>query len=920
MELKYPTLGNGRYEVQQCIGIGGMAAVFKCYDRTLMVHRAVKVLKPEYVVRNTIRERFKTEAIAMATLNHPNVVHVYDHGLEGLTLYILMEYLPHGSLQQYIDNHGVLNSKQAASLCIDVGKALEVAHNQGIIHRDIKPDNILLHPNGCKIADFGIARDSFDNRKGTKTQAIMGTLPYMSPEQRISAKKVGPQSDIYALIASFFVLLTSEDPTDIHEEEERVRLIDQLPAKVQNIIHKGCSAELTERYQSVRDVIADLEELRDDDSIEESILALTDHTDEHHATLEGLLTLWREYTGDPDTVASTTPSESLAQNATNTFYFAEETWNDNQQTDHTNPNVQNTLPAEVEAKPMVKSSNNSLLWFALLLFFICAILSMQINNDNETTLTLLPSETEQTIVLLGSVNNPVEDSSRKQFTEARNLFMKGDLNESSQILTPLLKEHPNDPALHLLITAIEILQGHSFLPVVFFDGSPFQHPQASHEYKTLLDLLNRTRMIEVDIINIQKEWLALRDLSSDPLVEVYHMLAIRFVSSQNFQTHTQQYATNHPDSVLGSLFSILAFNLYKNPTDTLHITQQAHTRFPTSATISILNGQQFMLTGKLEVAQETFKQILLDIPTEYTASYFNSILSDKTKDGSLSQQSFLMGMADYVPPLAQILHVKRRAQLLYNRGDLAEASKHWDFCINLASDRNSKKVSEYHYLNLQCSVEKIHAIISLQPTEVQNTWGPLIEEFQTLLNESSLHSTEHIHFTKQLLYFQGRRYIALNNLTLADNIVQQLQKQPTIISYASPPFVQILQHHLLLAQNDVAVFEAVYNRKQQDFVLQKPTFQEALFQFELATHIEQETADEHLRQIIEHKEPDKGWDSSIVEAKAILYALELNTPTTYSRQKLIQRFEEEWNGLSLNTSHKNETLTLYKRFKRIMTP
>jgi hypothetical protein len=123
-----------------------------------------------------------------------------------------------------------------------------------------------------------------------------------------------------------------------------------------------------------------------------------------------------------------------------------------------------------------------------------------------------------------------------------------------------------------------------------------------------------------------------------------------------------------------------------------------------------------------------------------------------------------------------------------------------------------------------------------------------------------------------------------------------------------------------LAQNDVAVFEAVYNRKQQDFVLQKPTFQEALFQFELATHIEQETADEHLRQIIEHKEPDKGWDSSIVEAKAILYALELNTPTTYSRQELIQRFEEEWNGLSLNTSHKNETLTLYKRFKRIMTP
>ena len=917
MELKYPTLGNGRYEVQQCIGIGGMAAVFKCYDTTLMVHRAVKVLRPEYVVRNTIRERFKTEAIAMATLNHPNVVHVYDHGLEGLTLYILMEYLPHGSLQQYIDNHGVLNPKQAASLCIDVAKALEVAHDRGIIHRDIKPDNILLHPNGCKIADFGIARDSFDNRNGTKTQAVMGTLPYMSPEQRISAKKVGPQSDIYALIASFFVLLTLEDPTDIHETEERIRLIEDLPENAQNIIHKGCSTDLTERYKSVRDVIADLECLREDTSIEPSVLTLADHAEEHRANLKDLLTLWKEYTGDPDEIINTTSTENIVHKGTNTFYFSEETWDDNPQTNHVNPEPQNTVPSEVEAKVVVTSSSNSLLWFGLLILFIFAIVSMQVHNANKKTATLLPSETEENIVLLGHINNPADDFSQKQFTEARTLFLKGNLNESSQILTPLLTKHPNDPALHLLITAIEILQGHSDLPLVYFDGSPLQHPQASQEYKTLLDLLNRTRMIKVDFLNIEKEWLALRDTSSDPLVEVYHLLAMRFVSNQDFQTRTKEYAANNPDSVLGSLFNILAFNLYKNPTDTLHLTQQAHSRFPTSTTISILNGQQFMLTGKLEVAQETFKQILIETPTEYTASYFNLILSDKIKDDSLSQQSFLMGMADYVPPLAQILHVKRRAQILFNRGDLAEAIKLWDFCINLASEQHSKTAPEYRYLNLQCSAEKIHAIISLQPTEVQNIWEPLIGEFQTLLNESSLHPTDNSHFTRDLLYFQGRKSVVLNNLTLANNIIQQLQKQPTIISDTSPPLVQILQHHLLLAQNDVAVLEAVYNRKQQDFALQKPTVQESFFQFELATQIERDDADKHLRQIIEHKDPEHGWHSSVVKAKAILYALELNISTTYTREELVQQFKEEWNGLS--TSHKNETLILYKRFERIVT-
>ena len=107
--MDFPTVSNERYHVKQCIGMGGMAAVFICYDSTLEVYRALKVLRPEMVTRKAIRDRFTSEAIAMAKVNHPNMVHVYDHGMEGLTLFIVMELIPYGSLQDYVDIKNIDN-------------------------------------------------------------------------------------------------------------------------------------------------------------------------------------------------------------------------------------------------------------------------------------------------------------------------------------------------------------------------------------------------------------------------------------------------------------------------------------------------------------------------------------------------------------------------------------------------------------------------------------------------------------------------------------------------------------------------------------------------------------------------------------------------------------------------------------------
>ena len=302
MTIEYPTLSQGRYQIERCIGAGGMAAVFKCYDRTLKVHRAIKVLKPEMVTRGTIRERFTTEAVAMANLNHPNTVQVYDHGLEGLTLFIVMEYLPHNSLQQYLEKRGPLSKEQAVSVCLDICRAIQSAHEQGMIHRDIKPDNILLAPRGAKLSDFGLARMQEDERQATRTQAVMGTFPFMAPEQRLSAKKTNHQSDVYALAATLFVMITCEDPRDLFDVDSRVELLMGLDEDLADIIERGCQSSLEKRYPSINEMIRDLEKVYERCDLEKSKLVLNEEVEVSvpKEELKTLLSVWEEYVTNSD--------------------------------------------------------------------------------------------------------------------------------------------------------------------------------------------------------------------------------------------------------------------------------------------------------------------------------------------------------------------------------------------------------------------------------------------------------------------------------------------------------------------------------------------------------------------------------------------------------------------------------------------
>jgi beta-lactam-binding protein with PASTA domain/predicted Ser/Thr protein kinase len=208
-----PTVFNGRYALQRQLARGGMADVFLARDELLDRPVAVKVLFPEFASDPAFVERFRREAQAAANLNHPNIVGVYDWGQEGSTYFIVMEYIEGRSLADIIRAEGPIEPDRAAEITSDVAAALSFAHRNGLVHRDVKPGNVLVTPSGqVKVADFGIATAANAGEANlTKTGLVMGTATYFSPEQA-QGKPVDPRSDLYSLGVVLYEMLAGEPP------------------------------------------------------------------------------------------------------------------------------------------------------------------------------------------------------------------------------------------------------------------------------------------------------------------------------------------------------------------------------------------------------------------------------------------------------------------------------------------------------------------------------------------------------------------------------------------------------------------------------------------------------------------------------------------------------------------------------------
>ena len=256
-----------RYEIVGKIGAGGMSDVYKAKDHTLGRYVAIKVLKQEFSEDVNFVTKFRTEAQSAAGLEHPNIVNIYDVGSQEGMYYIIMEYVEGITLKTYIEKKGQLTFKEAISIAIQVGRGIEAAHKKNIIHRDIKPQNIMISTEGkVKVMDFGIARAATSN---TINSDVMGSVHYSSPEQARNGFVDG-RSDIYSLGIVMYEMVTGRVPFDgdttvavaiQHLQEEMVApsaYASNLPVSLEKIILKCTQKNADRRYQTMGDLLLDL--------------------------------------------------------------------------------------------------------------------------------------------------------------------------------------------------------------------------------------------------------------------------------------------------------------------------------------------------------------------------------------------------------------------------------------------------------------------------------------------------------------------------------------------------------------------------------------------------------------------------------------------------------------------------------------
>src|SRR5438552_2867258 len=261
---------NDRYEIVKHVARGGMAEVFLAKDLLLDRPVALKVLFPEFASDRSFVERFRREARSAANLNHPNIVSIYAWGQEDGTYFIVVEYVEGPPLRQVIREDGPLPAKQAAQIGVAIAAALAFAHKNGVIHRDVKPGNVLISPSGqVKVTDFGIARGGDAQEALTQTGAVMGTATYFSPEQA-QGRPIDPRSDVYALAVVLYEMVvgrppfSNENPVAVAYQHVRERPVPprqrnpRVPAAYEAIVLKGLAKNPVNRYASAEAMRADL--------------------------------------------------------------------------------------------------------------------------------------------------------------------------------------------------------------------------------------------------------------------------------------------------------------------------------------------------------------------------------------------------------------------------------------------------------------------------------------------------------------------------------------------------------------------------------------------------------------------------------------------------------------------------------------
>lgn len=269
---------DGRYEIMEIIGVGGMAVVYKAFDNIDHKMVALKILKNEYLTNTDFKRRFKNESKAISVLSHQNIVKVFDVSYGDRIQYIVMEYVDGISLKEYMQQQGVIDPREALYFVTQILRALQHAHDKGIVHRDIKPQNIMLQADGTiKVADFGIARFSRSETR-TMTDGAIGSVHYISPEQA-KGSITDAKTDLYAVGVILYEMLTGRLPfqsdnavsvalMQLQNDPESPRSINpDIPVGLEQIILRAMQKNQSDRYQSASEILLDIDSFKKNPNI-----------------------------------------------------------------------------------------------------------------------------------------------------------------------------------------------------------------------------------------------------------------------------------------------------------------------------------------------------------------------------------------------------------------------------------------------------------------------------------------------------------------------------------------------------------------------------------------------------------------------------------------------------------------------------
>ncbi len=284
---------DGRYEIEKVIGVGGMAVVYKARDLSAKCDVAIKILKEEYLSNEEFCRRFKNESQAIALLNHKSIVKIYDMNNSGNLQYIVMEFIDGITLKEYIEQQGALTSKEAVHFTTQILGALQHAHEKGIVHRDIKPQNIMLKQNGeIKVMDFGIARFARSETR-TMTDKAIGSVHYIAPEQA-KGGKTDARADIYSVGVMLYEMLTGQLPFEaenavsvavmqLQVDPKMPRSINpDIPEGLEEITIQAMQKDPGNRYQSASDMLLDIEDFKRNPAIRFEYQYMVDNTSQRY--------------------------------------------------------------------------------------------------------------------------------------------------------------------------------------------------------------------------------------------------------------------------------------------------------------------------------------------------------------------------------------------------------------------------------------------------------------------------------------------------------------------------------------------------------------------------------------------------------------------------------------------------------------